>query len=94
MTPKKSRDLLTQALLLGFGLMDVTKEKIEKSIKELKKGKNISGKEAEKVAKDFLDNVNKNKEEISKIIRKQIRRVVDELGLVTKDDIKHLKKKK
>lgn len=94
MAQKKSRDLLTQALLLGFGLMDVTKEKIEKIIKEFKKDKNISGKEAEKVAKDFLNSLDENKEEVQKIIRKQIRRVVDELGLATKDDIKHLKKKK
>ena len=94
MAQKKSRDLLTQALLLGFGLMDVTKEKIEKSIKELKKDRNISGKEAEKIAKDFLNSLDENKEEVQKIIRKQIRRVVDELGLATKDDIEHLKKKK
>ena len=30
MAEKKSKDILRQALLLGFGLMDLTKEKIEK----------------------------------------------------------------
>ncbi|KKQ85959.1 MAG: hypothetical protein UT09_C0042G0001 [Parcubacteria group bacterium GW2011_GWF2_38_8] len=84
MNKKESKDIITQALLLGFGLMDITKEKIEKGIKELKKNRNIGKKETEKVAKDFLKNIDKNREEVKKIINKQVKRVIDELGLAVK----------
>ena len=90
----KSRDVITEALLLGFGLMDVSREKMEKAVKELKKDRNITKSESRKAVDDFMDKVSDSREDMQEMLRKHVRNIVDEMGIATKKERKTKKRRK
>jgi len=82
--PKKtegSRDLVREALLLGFGLIDLTKEKVEKVVKDVKRDKDINKQDADKIVDEVIGKMEKGKKVAEKVIRKQINKVRTELDL-------------
>jgi polyhydroxyalkanoate synthesis regulator phasin len=88
------RDLLAQALLIGFGLMDVTKKKAKTNLEEFKKRKNINDKDAEKAAKDFLRLMEKGKKDAKKILREQVEKIIEDIGRENGESSAAGKKKK
>lgn len=94
-TPIKTKDMLLEALMLGFGLMDVTKEKVEEQIEKVRKDKNITKEAGKRAVEDLLKKlkIHKSRKEIENIIRTTVKKAVDELGLATKDDLKKLEGK-
>lgn len=90
----KSKDIVRQALLLGFGLMDLSKEKVSKIVEDIKKDQDITKDEAHKAVDDLFANVEKNRKEVDETMRKHVSRMVIQMGLVTKEDLKKAQGKK
>lgn len=75
---KSSKDLVTQALLLGFGFMDMGRKKADKFFKDLKHDRGITKGQSEKAVKDFIKEIDKQKIEIARTIRKRINNFLEE----------------
>ena len=92
MASKQAKDYLKQALLLGLGVMDLTTTKAGEVVKAVKKDMNKE--ESKKAVDDFMKMFEKNRGEISKKLKEQLKKVAKELGLVTRDELKNYKAKK
>lgn len=91
MAKGKSKKLWVEPLALGLGLMDLTRDKLKKLVKDVQK--DITEKDKKKAVDRMVKLARQTKTDAEKMIRGQIKRVIDELGLATKDDIKKLKRK-
>ena len=94
MAKRAKNDVITQALLLGFGLMDVTSSRVGKIIKDVKKDRNITDARSRKVANDFLKGLEKSRKDVDTVIRKHIKRAIKDLDIATKQDIERLRKRR
>jgi polyhydroxyalkanoate synthesis regulator phasin len=73
--------------------MDMTKDKVEKFIGDVKKDRHITKEESRKAVDNLVSRFRVSKQDLTGLLRKQVRAIVKELGLVTKDDLKKLEKK-
>ena len=73
----KNKSVLKQSLTLGLGLMDLTKEKLDKMVKELNKG--ISKKDKEDAVEQLVKRARSARKETEKVIRAQVKKVMDEM---------------
>lgn len=85
--------MLTQALLVGFGLAGLLQEKSKKFVGDLKKDRRITDEKSRKAAKDLLKHVEGSRKDFEKLLRRQVQKVIDELNLATKDDLKKLRRR-
>lgn len=76
---KKSDDLVRKALLLGFGFMDISKEKMNAFIKEVKKDHNITKSDSRKAVKDFAKELERQKKTTIKAVRKHADALIQRL---------------
>ncbi len=83
--------MLKDLIYAGIGAATVMKEKVEEEVKKLEE----QGKIKTTDAKSFLESIEtKGKEEQEKFtneLKKSLKEVIDELGLVTKADLEKLK---
>ena len=86
-------DLLKKGLMLGLGITAMTKEAIEKTVKDLQEKGEINTKEGKKMIEDLLKKSKKQSEEIKKQIEKQVKQVLKTMPVVTKNDLESLHKK-
>lgn len=86
---KKKNDILKQSLTLGLGLMDLTKSKLDKMVKEINKG--ISEKDKKQAVDRLVKRARAARNLTEKTIRSQVKKVVAELE---KESGKSSKKKK
>ncbi len=89
---KKTKDILKQSLTLGLGLMDMTKDKLDKMVKELNKG--ISEKDKKQAVDHLVKHVKNARTEAEKVFRGQVKKVLDELGKLEKKSKKKSPKRK
>lgn len=75
---KKDDGALRQSLLIGLGLFDLSREKVEKYISTLKK--DLSAEDRKKAADNFLKSVKLNSKEIEVKTRTQLKKALDQLG--------------
>ncbi len=87
------KKLIRKSLLFGLGALTLTKEKVEDFIKELEKEGGLSKAEGKKLVKDVLKYTKKQQDAVSKITRNQMKFVLKEIPLATKDDLKSVEKK-
>ncbi len=85
---------------LLLGAMSTIREETKKTVDELvEKGKSGTGKgakgiaQADKAVKDLVERGRKEREELLAAIGKEVTRVLDSMGAVTKNDIRALEKK-
>lgn len=88
----KLEDFAKKALYFGIGLAAVTKEKIEEMVDELVKTGEIKQKEASSVKEKLIQKAEQERNELIELIKKQVKAVADELGLVSKEEIEKLRK--
>ena len=85
--------LIKKGLMLGLGITSMTKEAIEKTVKELEKKGEINTKEGKKMVEDLLKKSKKQNEEIKKIIEEQVQKALKSLPIATRKDIDALSAK-
>ena len=66
------KDLIKKSVLLGLGAASLTKEKVDKLIKELVKRKAITTKDGKWLAKQILKELAKNKERIKRLRKLEV----------------------
>lgn len=86
----KDKSVLKQSLTLGLGLMDMTKEKLDKMVKELNKG--ISEKDKKDAVEQLMKRARSARKETERVIRAQVKKVMDEMK--KKAPVKKSKKSK
>ena len=82
--------LLEKGFLAGIGLLSMTREKAQKVIEEL----THEGELQKNEVKDWVDQLSSRGEEerqaLRKLVRDEVKKVLDEMGLATKEDIQKL----
>lgn len=86
--------LLEKGFLAGIGLLSMTREKAQKLIDEL----SHEGEVQKNEVKDWVDKLSDRGEEerqaLRKLIRDEMKKVLDDMGLATKEDVQKLLEKK
>lgn len=85
---------------LLLGAMSTIREETKKTVEELvEKGKTGSGKgskgitQADKAVRDLVEKGRKEREDLLNAIGKEVTRILDNMGAITKNDIRALEKK-
>lgn len=89
----KFEDFARKTVYFGLGLASYSKEKIENITRELVEAGEIKQKEVESFKEEMMKKAEKEKKEFDSFVEKQVKNVVENLGLVTKDDLKKIEKK-
>lgn len=85
---------------LLLGAMSTVREETKKTVDDLvEKGKSGTGKgakgvaQADKAVKDLVEKGQKQREDLLNAIGKEVTRILDSMGAITKNDIRALEKK-
>lgn len=76
---KKSQDLIRKSLLLGFGLADLSRTKVEKFVGNLKRNRNITKADSKKAVDEVFSEIQKAKREFEKKLAEQARKLANRL---------------
>jgi polyhydroxyalkanoate synthesis regulator phasin len=80
-------DIIRKTMLLGLGLISLTKEKAEGVVDDLVKRGEVASEDRYKVVDSLLKEAEKQEEELTRKMTKSVQKVVADLGLPTKKDI-------
>jgi polyhydroxyalkanoate synthesis regulator phasin len=80
-------------MLAGLGAISMTRERAEKIFDEYVSRGKIEKENRSGFVKAIMDAADKNREELEKLIAKQVRETVEHLNLPTRDDIQRLEQK-
>lgn len=76
----------------SIGMMLKGKEKLEEAAREFIKEKNISAEEGEKFVKEMVSKASETKKEVTQFVDERVKKVIDEMGYVKKEDYDSMKK--
>jgi len=85
-------DVIKKSIFAGIGALALTEEKVQEVIDEFVQKGQISQKEAESLVSEVQKVVDHHKTKLTTMIDEQVKRILDELHLVTKDDLAELEK--
>jgi polyhydroxyalkanoate synthesis regulator phasin len=80
-------DALRKTMLLGLGLMSLTKDKAEGVVDDLVKRGEVASEDRFRPAGSLLKEAERHEEEVSRKLTKTIHKVIGDLGLPTKKDM-------
>ena len=86
--------ILEKGFLAGIGLVSMTREKAQKIVDELTHEGELQRSEAKEWIDQLSDRGEEERQALRKLIRDEIKKVLDEMGLATKEDIQKLVEKK
>ncbi|MHC1788195.1 phasin family protein [Solidesulfovibrio sp.] len=78
-------------LYMGLGAAFLAKDKFTEVIDELEKRGEVSRDEAKRFLDDAKSRAKHEEEAVAARVREEVRKVLEEMGLATKDDIAELK---
>jgi polyhydroxyalkanoate synthesis regulator phasin len=82
--------LLEKGFLAGIGLLSMTREKAQKMVDELTHEGELQRSEVKEWVDQLSDRGEEERQALRKLIRDEIKKVLDEMGLATKEDIQRL----
>ena len=85
--------LLEKGFLAGIGLLSMTREKAQKLIDELSHEGEVQKNEVKQWVDQLSDRGEEERLALRKLIRDELKKVLDEMGLATKEDIQKLHEK-
>jgi polyhydroxyalkanoate synthesis regulator phasin len=88
------KSLLEKGFLAGIGLLSMTREKAEKVMDELSHEGELQKSEVKQWVDKLSDRGEEERNALRKLIRDEMKKVLDEIGLVTKEDIEKLLEKR
>jgi len=83
-------ELIRQGLWLGLGAISLTYEKAKSFVDELVKRGEVSKEEGSKLINEILDKAKEQENTITEKVNVEIRKVIDSLGVASKEDIAKL----
>ncbi len=86
-------DIIKKAMLLGLGVLSLTKEKAEELVDDLIKRGEVTREERFKVVDKLLKEAEKQEEELFGKISETVQKVITDLGLPTKKELDEISKK-
>ncbi len=85
--------LLEKGFLAGIGLLSMTREKAQAIIDDLSREGELQKGEVKQWVDQLSDRGEEERQAMRKLIREELKKVLDEMGLVTKEDIQKLLEK-
>lgn len=85
--------LLEKGFLAGIGLLSMTREKAQKVIEELSQEGEVQKNEVKEWVDQLSDRGEEERQALRKLVRDELKKVLDEMGLATKEDIQKLMEK-
>ena len=85
--------LFEKGLLVGIGLLSMTREKAQEVIDDLSHEGEFQKSEMKQWVDELSDRGEEERQALRKLIREEMKKVLDEMGLVTKEDIQKLLEK-
>jgi len=86
-------ETLDKMMLAGLGAISMTRERAEKIFDEYVSRGKLEKDSRTGFIKELMDSADKNREELEKLVSKQVREAMEHLNLPTRDDIVRLEKK-
>lgn len=86
--------LLEKGFLAGIGLLSMTREKAQKIVDELTHEGEVQRSEVKEWVDQLSNRGEEERQALRKLIRDEIKKVLDEMGLATKEDIQKLMDKR
>ena len=80
-------DIIKKSILAGIGAIAITEEKVQDLIDEFVQKGELSQKEGETLGQELQKVINDNKAKLTATIDEQVKKLLDELNLVSKDDL-------
>ena len=87
------KTLLEKSFLAGIGLLSMTREKAQKIIDDLSREGEVQKSEISGWVDKLSDRGEEERQALRKLIRDEMKKVMDEMGLATKEDIQKLLEK-
>jgi polyhydroxyalkanoate synthesis regulator phasin len=84
-------DLLDQAMVLGSSLVYLARDSADDIVTELEKRDLLSSDEGRKMANDLKDEFSTRKAKLQSKVKTHLTKIIDELGIATKEDLKKAK---
>ena len=86
-------ETLDKMMLAGLGAISMTRDRAEKIFDEYVSRGKIEKENKTGFVKAVMDAADKNRDELEKLIAKQVRETMEHLNLPTRDDIQRLEQK-
>lgn len=87
------KTIFEKGFLAGIGLLSMTREKAEKIIDELSHEGELQKNEVKQWVDQLSDRGEEERQALRKLVRDELKKVLDEMGLATKEDIQKLREK-
>ena len=84
------KTLLEKGFLAGLGLLSMTREKAQKVVEELTHEGELQKSEMKQWVDQLSDRGEEERQALRKLIRDEMKKVLDEVGFATKEDIQKL----
>lgn len=84
------KSLLEKGFLAGIGLLSMTREKAQQVIEELTHEGELQKNEMKEWVDQLSDRGEEERQALRKLVRDELKKVLDEMGLATKEDIQKL----
>jgi polyhydroxyalkanoate synthesis regulator phasin len=85
-------ELLEKLLYAGVGAIAMTEEKAREIVSELEKKGHVTGDEGKKLVKELVEKGKHHSEELRKAVSTEVKKMLDGLHLVKKEDFDALRK--
>ena len=82
-----------KSLLAGIGLLSMTREKAQKIVNDLSNQGGLEKDQGEKWVDQLTHRGEEERQAFRNIIRDEVKTVLDDLGVATKEDLQHLASK-
>lgn len=87
------KNLLNQFISLGVGAAVFSKEQIERSVEDLVRKGEISKGDSRELVERLIEKGSKMREEMDSIIASKVSQTLDQLHLVSKDELRKLERR-
>jgi len=88
------KTLLEKSALAGIGLLSMTHEKAQKLVDELSQRGELQANEAKGWAEQLVKRGEEERQIFRKLVREEVKKSLDEMGLATKEDVQKLAAKR
>ena len=86
-------DLIEKVVMTTIGVAAITQKKAEELVAEMKERYKLSEEEGKNLVEKIQSMARENREKVQQMAETEVQKVVERLGLVSVDELEHLKKR-